>query len=107
MVERGLTRLTGKTTTREAWLSLLTTQDVVGIKVYSAPGRNSGTRPIVAGTIAKSLIAAGLPPQRIVVWDKLEADLREAGFFELADELGIRVAASAATGYDATNYYDT
>jgi hypothetical protein len=107
MVERGLKGITGKANTREAWLSLLSTQDVVGIKVYSAPGQNSGTRPTVAATIAKSLIAAGLAPRQIIVWDKLEVDLHEAGFFELADELGIRVAASASAGYDPTNFYDT
>src|ERR1051325_756498 len=45
MVERGITRLAGKTTAREAWLSFVSTQDVVGLKVYSAPGPNSGTRP--------------------------------------------------------------
>ena len=107
MVERGLKGLTGKASSREAWLSLLSTQDVVGIKVYSAPGQNSGTRPTVAATVAKSLIAAGLAPRQIIVWDKFEVDLREAGFFALADELGIRVAASASAGYDPTNFYDT
>lgn len=107
MVERGLKAITGKASTREAWLSLLSTQDVVGIKVYSTPGPNSGTRPDVAATVAKSLIAAGLAPHQIIVWDKSEVDLREAGFFDLADELGIRVAASASVGYDPTNSYDT
>lgn len=107
MVERGLKGITGKPTSREAWLSLLSTQDIVGIKVYSAPGQNSGTRPPVAATLAKSLIAAGLAPRQIIVWDKSEADLREAGFFELADELGIRVAGSAAAGYDPLEFYDT
>ena len=107
MVERGLKAVTGKPTSSEAWLSLLSTQDIVGIKVYSTPGPNSGTRPAVAAAIAKSLIAAGLAPRQIIIWDKLEVDLREAGFFELADELGIRVEASTAAGYDPTEFYDT
>jgi hypothetical protein len=107
MVDRGVQSITGKSTSREAWLSLLSTQDIVGIKVYSAPGPNSGTRPAVAGALAKSLIAAGLAPRQIIVWDKSEPDLREAGFFELADDLGIRVAASSSAGYDPTNFYDT
>lgn len=107
MVDRGITNLTGKATPREAWLSLVSTQDVVGLKVYSAPGRNSGTRPAVAGAVAKGLIAAGLPPKHVIVWDKSEYDLREAGFSELTEKLGIRVAGSAQAGYDPTNYYDT
>ena len=107
MVQRGLTNLTGQATTRAAWLSLLSTQDIVGIKVYSRPGANSGTRPAVAAAVAQSLIAAGLAPKQIIVWDKYENDLREAGFFDLADQLGIRVAASASAGYDLTNFYAT
>jgi len=107
MVNRGITNLTSKPTAREAWLSLVSTQDIVGIKVYSNPGPNSGTRPAVAGAVARGLIAAGLPPTNIIVWDRSESELRQAGFFELGEELGIRVAASAKAGYDETNYYDT
>jgi len=107
MVDRGITSLTGKTTPREAWLSLISTQDVVGLKVFSAPGQNSGTRPAVAAAVAQGLINAGVPPTNIIVWDKSEYDLREAGFFALADQLGVRVAGSAQAGYDLTTFYDT
>lgn len=107
MVDRGLKGITGKPNSRAAWLSLVSTQDVVGIKVYSAPGPNSGTRPAVAAAVARSLIAAGLPPKQIIIWDKSEADLQDAGFYALQDELGIRVQASAAAGYDPSTYYDT
>ena len=48
MVNRGLTTFTGKATIAGAWRSLVTTQDVVGIKVCSEPGEISGTRPAVA-----------------------------------------------------------
>ncbi len=107
MVDRAITHLTGKATPREAWLSLVSTQDVVGLKVYSAPGQDSGTRPAVAASVARGLISAGVPPQQIIVWDKSEYDLREAGYFALTGELGVRVAGSAQSGYDPTNYYDT
>ena len=52
-------------------------------------------------------MAAGLSPKHIVVWDKSEVDLQEAGFTSLVDELGIRVEASSSAGYDPTNFYDT
>lgn len=107
MVRRGITELTGKATSRDAWLSLISTQDVIGLKIYSKPGPNSGTRPAVAAAVAQALIAAGLPPQQIIIWDKEESDLREAGFYKLGEELGVRVAASAKAGWDRTNYYDT
>ena len=107
MVDRAITSLTGKATPQDAWLSLVSTQDVVGLKVFSAPGQNSGTRPTVAATIASGLITAGVPPKHIIIWDKSEYDLREAGFFALADQLGVRVAGSAQAGYDPATAYDT
>jgi hypothetical protein len=107
MVARGITNLTGKATATEAWLSIVTAQDVVGIKVYSTPGRHSGTRPVVAAAVAQGLIAAGLPSTNIIIWDRHEGDLRAAGYFELEQELGIRVAASSRAGWDDTNYYQT
>jgi Domain of unknown function (DUF362) len=107
MVNRAITNLTGKATMREAWRSLVSTQDVVGIKVFSAPGPNSGTRPTVAAAVVQGLLAAGLPPKHIVIWDKSETDLRLAGFFDLADHYGIRVAGSARAGYDDKTFYET
>ncbi|MBP9900229.1 MAG: DUF362 domain-containing protein [Verrucomicrobia subdivision 3 bacterium] len=107
MVRRGLTNLTEQTTPRAAWLSLVSLNDTVGLKVYSRPGPNSGTRPAVVAAVAQSLIAAGMPSQQIIIWDKEEADLREAGFMTLAAQLGVRVAASTKTGFNPTNFYDT
>lgn len=107
MVERGIRSVTGKATTSEAWLSLVSAQDVIGLKVFSAPGASSGTRPAVVEAVAKQLIAAGIPAAQIVVWDVLEGDLRKAGFMEMAASLGIRVEASVSPGYDPTNYYET
>ena len=44
MVDRAITNLTGKATVAAAWGSLVSKQDTVGLKVFSAPGPNSGTR---------------------------------------------------------------
>ena len=107
MVARALTNLTGKATAAEAWRSLVSTQDIVGIKVFSEPGPDSGTRPAVAGAVAESLIAAGLPPDHIILWDRRQIDLRLAGFVSLAKRLGVRAAGSAEAGYDESVFYET
>jgi hypothetical protein len=107
MVDRGMTTLTGKATLVAAWRSLVSTQDVVGIKVFSAPGPNSGTRPDVAAAVVEGLLAAGLPPTNIIVWDRETVDLRLAGYFDLAERYGIRVAGSAQAGWDSKSYYET
>ncbi len=107
MVIRGITTLTGKTNATQAWLSLVSTQDTVGIKVFSEPGPNSGTRPAVVTVVVQELIAAGLPPDHIIVWDKHQIDLRLAGYFDLAKRFGIRVGGAAESGYDEKTFYDT
>src|SRR6185369_4094504 len=83
MVNRGITAWTGKPNPAAAWRSLLTTQDVIGIKVYSAPGPNSGTRPVVAAAVIEGLLESGIHPTNVIVWDKQMENLRSAGFFEL------------------------
>jgi hypothetical protein len=107
MLDRGLVALTGKRTAQAAWLSLVSTQDTVGVKVFTAPGPTSGTRRVVVEGVVEGLLAAGLPPKRIVIWDKHLDDLRRAGFFHLAERYGVRVAGSAEAGYDEKTYYDT
>jgi len=107
MVRRGITGLTSQPTPRVAWLSLVSTQDIIGLKVYSKPGPDSGTRPAVVAAVARALLAAGVPPRHIIIWDRDAEDLRSAGFFDLGEQLGVRVAASARAGWDPTNYYDT
>lgn len=106
MFETGLTRLFETNSAASAWLQLVSTQDVIGLKVYSRPGPNSGTRPAVVAAVAKSLIAAGVPPRNIVIWDRDEVDLREAGFFQLARELKVRAGAATKAGWDEKAFYD-
>ena len=107
MVDRAMTNLTRKTSTSEAWLSLVSTQDVVGIKVYSLPGPNSGTRAAVVAAVVEGLLGAGLAKNHLIVWDKQLTDLRLAGFSELAQRYGIRLESSTRAGYDENTFYDT
>ena len=105
MIPRGVTRLTGNATAAGAWRSLVSTQDVVGIKVYSEAGEISGTRPAVVAAVVHGLLDAGMPTNHIIIWDKRTDDLRAAGFLELGRQLGVRVAGAVETGYDPTNFY--
>lgn len=104
LVQRGLLAATGQSTITAAWLSLVSTQDVVGIKVLSQPGL-CGTRVDVVAGLAQGLIDAGLPRDHIVIWDKMSADLQAAGFVDLAKQLGVRVQSSHAAGYDEAVAY--
>lgn len=106
LVKAGLTRFTGLDTTRGAWLSLLSTQDTVGIKVHSAPGAASGTRAAVVEALIETLLEAGLPASQIVIWDRRLVDLRLAGFYELAAKHHVRVAGAVDAGFDPGAKYE-
>ncbi len=105
MVNRGLTRLAGTPDVSTAWQSFVSTNDIVGIKVFSASGEICGTRPAVTAAVVHGLLDAGIPPGHIVIWDKDGDDLRAAGYFKLGKELGVRVASATESGYDPTNFY--
>jgi hypothetical protein len=105
MLDRALTNFTGRATVTTAWRSLVSTQDVIGIKVFSTADMLSGTRPAVVAAVIHGLLNAGVPAEHIIIWDKREADLRAAGFFRLGGELGVRVAGGVEAGYDPTNFY--
>ncbi len=107
MVQRAMLRFTGRRTIAEAWRSVVSPQDVVGIKVFSVPGPNSGTRTAVVAPVIEGLLQAGVPTNHIIIWDKQATDLRLAGFFDLAARYGVRAAGSAQAGYNPTNFYDS
>ncbi|MGE3311833.1 MAG: hypothetical protein AB7O66_17845 [Limisphaerales bacterium] len=106
MVSSGVTLLTGKTNASEAWRSLVSPDQVVGVKVHSSPGSDSGTRPAVASAVLRGLLDAGHPPQKIILWDRRLSDLRAAGFDRLASSLGVRLAGAADAGFDPEGPYE-
>lgn len=84
-------RAAGEPTPVAAMRKLFSPRDVVGIKVNCIAGRGLSSRPEVARQLAAWLVEAGVPPQRIVVWDRTERELRSAGFVPGAGPLA-RVA---------------
>lgn len=107
LVERGLVAMSGKTNVAAAWKVWIKPDDVVGFKVLSAPGALTGTRPAVVEALVESLIRAGHPASRIVIWDRQARDLKAAGFQELAARLGVRCTATTDAGWDGNQFYES
>jgi len=82
MVDRLVCAVTLRETAGEGWKTLVSPQDIVGIKVAASGRAVSGTHPEVVDAIAKGLIAAGVPPKNIIVWDRTREDLLSAGYRE-------------------------
>lgn len=104
MVTRGLLAVTGRATPTQAWASLLSVKDIVGIKVNSSAGL-AGTRPELVAALVESLKDFGLPPGHIVIWDKLTSDLEASGYVELGRQAGVEVASSLLSKWDETVAY--
>ncbi len=93
LLEAGLgaavARAAGEKTPVAALRRLFRPSDVVGIKVNRLGGRGVSTRPEVALQLAAWLQAAGLPAERICIWDRSDGELRSAGY--TTSERGVRV----------------
>ena len=80
MVDELVINVTGEPSVAAAWSSLVKPTDIVGIKVCTNGAPLFSTRPEVVNAIAAGLEEAGVPSQNIIVWDREERLLKEAGF---------------------------
>jgi hypothetical protein len=78
MVDGLVRTITGRAETVPAWRELAGPGDCVGIKVTAAGGRYFATRRGVVAAVVSGLREAGV--QKIIVWDKDSAMLRQCGF---------------------------
>lgn len=79
MVEAGICRLTGKRL-RKSFDLLFSKSDVVGIKVNPVGAPLISTKPEVVEAVVSWLERCGLPRRNIVIWDRFDDMLKEAGF---------------------------
>ncbi len=80
MVDNLILAITGRFSIAQAWASLVKPSDRIGIKVSASGRAISGTHPAVVEAIALGLIAAGVPRNHILVWDRNLDDLMAAGY---------------------------
>jgi hypothetical protein len=78
MVDALVRTITGRPENLAAWRQLAGPGDSVGIKVTTAGGRYFATRRGVVAAVVSGLREAGV--QKIIVWDKDSATLRDCGF---------------------------
>jgi len=76
-----LTTLTGKSTSNESWKALgINPDDTVAVKVIARGDPRTGTRRELADAVTTSLVAAGVQPDKITLWDKREVDMTKSGY---------------------------
>lgn len=79
-MEAGLRELTGASRAVEATGRLFSRSDKAGIKINAIAGRSLTTKPETSLALAGLLIDAGLPASNIIIWDRTNRELKEAGY---------------------------
>ncbi len=80
MLEHGICALTGKPAAREAWQSLFTPHERIGIKINTLGGRNICTSPELSYAVAQQLVDSGFHAFNITIWDRLSREMEMAGY---------------------------
>jgi uncharacterized protein (DUF362 family) len=96
MLDAAMQRLTGAPDPSGAWRSLISPRARVGIKVNTL---GLSTQPAVVDAIVAGLRQAGVPAENIVVWDRFDVELAQAGFKLNKSTAGVR-----CRGTDAAHY---
>jgi uncharacterized protein (DUF362 family) len=101
MIVRGFELLTGRSEAREGVLSLFTPDDRIGIKINTIGGKALSTRPETALSLGLWLSENGIPERNIILWDRTNRELRDAGFRLSTSRSGIRIFGTdeAGAGY--------
>lgn len=96
LLDHGITRLTGLNDAREAWLALFKPGERVAIKVNTIDGSNYWTHPALVAALTGRLVAAGLRPEDLLVFDRDPRELSHAGYTLNRDGPGVRCDGTSA-----------
>jgi hypothetical protein len=112
MLDRGMRTLTGEATALAAWRRFFVPEDVVGIKVNAGGVPHVVSSPALVAEICRRLMAVGVEPARIVVFERFWNQLEAVGYgphlppgvLLFAPEAGNRRAQNRA--YDPETYVE-
>jgi uncharacterized protein (DUF362 family) len=102
MMRRGLALVTGSIDILAGLRSRFDPGDRVGIKVNTIGGRKISTLPDVSLGLAGWLSKAGIPERNILIWDRTNRELKEAGYKLSNDRNSMKIFGTdtAGAGYE-------
>lgn len=99
MVDAVVMAVAGKPDVAAAWRTFVRPDDRVGLKVSTAAAPVSSTHAAVVAAVAEGLVAAGVAPGNIVIWDRESRDLQRAGYDNLSGRFRV-TGTDEAGGYE-------
>lgn len=109
LMDQAMMKLTGRSSAKEAWRDIVLPDDIVGIKINPLAGPELSTHSIIVDKIVEGLYGAGVLRKQIIIWDRFEAHLLNAGYPIQQDEGDVRTLASdtEGIGYDDEVFYES
>jgi hypothetical protein len=104
MVERGIRSLTG-TSMKKSFRTFFNRDDVVGLKVNPVGPPLISTKPEVVEAVVRWLVDNKLSIRNIVIWDRFDLDLKDAGFTQ-ARFPGVRIHALQTMAEEGHSFRD-
>lgn len=110
MLDRAVTTFAGKPAAADAWRQFFSPEDAVGLKVNTLGCMNiKGTDYVqhfsaVNEAVSASLRRAGVKDRNIIVWDRSEEEMTEAGLTIQKDAGSRRVVANKVSRRDGGDY---
>lgn len=103
MLKRGFHLLTGKYFPGKSLSLFFTKNDKVGIKINTIGGKILSTRPEVSIALAASLTESGIQQKNIIIWDRTNRELKDAGYKLNVSGNGIKIFGTdtQSIGYDS------
>src|SRR6266545_755684 len=112
MMARGMCALTGETKVLDAWRRFFDPRDVVGIKVNCGGHPWIVSAPEIVAEAVQKLMAVGLPPSQICVYERFQNQLDAVNYAPHLPE-GVRIVAAETAnrraenrGYDPATYLE-
>ncbi len=106
MLKKTLVNLSGEKDVRDAWRKLLRFEadDVIGIKINCIAGKNLSSNPALVQAVVDGLLASGIKPGNVVVWERTERELIRSGFTLNSSPGAVRYMGTRPhIGYDSEN----
>ncbi|MGB6339903.1 MAG: DUF362 domain-containing protein, partial [Candidatus Aminicenantaceae bacterium] len=98
MYLQGLTALTDQKNPGDALHIFFKDKDRIGIKINTIGGRSISTTPTTSLSLAKLLTDNGWNVNNILIWDRTNRELKEAGYSLNMNQTGIKVFGTDSNG---------
>jgi uncharacterized protein (DUF362 family) len=89
MVHATVCKLAGKAKPEDAWKQFIKPDDVVAVKINCLFGIGAATHPEVTAAVVEGILMAGVPADKIIVWDREDKHLENSGYTVVRDK-GVR-----------------